>query len=403
MRHSNARWRRRGGAGSARAGSPDRDNRWLGSALLAAIVAAPVAYPAWLALVTARRERPAPPQPSEWPGLSVVIAAYKEAAVIGAKIDDVRGNGYPGELEIIVVADDPSTAEAARESGARVVGPGAREGKAAAVNRGIGVATQPIVVISDADAHLAQGSLTALAQWFADPRIGAVAGEKQVAGVGQSLYWRVESWIKDRESRLGTTIGLVGELAAVRRSVFRPLPRDTAVDDLWMALDVIEGGLQVHYDGDATAVETGAPLAAEWERRTRTQAGLLDLLWRRRKLLLPWRSPVAGQLWGHKLLRSVVGPLAHAMLLARATVFFRRSLASRVFVLLHLATVLEVIRSARGAKLSRTEQTAVQILFLQATALGAMRRYLSGDRPASWPKPERAERSAEVFGADGQR
>jgi cellulose synthase/poly-beta-1,6-N-acetylglucosamine synthase-like glycosyltransferase len=402
MRHSNARWRRRGGAGSARAGSPDRDNRWLGSALLAAVVAAPVAYPGWLALVTARRERPAPPQPSEWPGLSVVIAAYKEAAVIGAKIDDVRGNGYPGELEIIVVADDPSTAEAARESGARVVGPGAREGKAAAVNRGIGVATQPIVVISDADAHLAQGSLTALAQWFADPRIGAVAGEKQVAGVGQSLYWRVESWIKDRESRLGTTIGLVGELAAVRRSVFRPLPRDTAVDDLWMALDVIEGGLQVHYDGDATAVETGAPLAAEWERRTRTQAGLLDLLWRRRKLLLPWRSPVAGQLWGHKLLRSVVGPLAHAMLLARATVFFRRSLASRVFVLFHLATVLEVIRSARGAKLSRTEQTAVQILFLQATALGAMRRYLSGDRPASWPKPERAERSAEVFGANNQ-
>jgi len=403
MRHSNARWRRRRGAGSARAGSPDRDNRWLGSALLAAVVAAPVAYPGWLALVTARRERPAPPQPSEWPGLSVVIAAYKEAAVIGAKIDDVRGNGYPGELEIIVVADDPSTAEAARESGARVVGPGAREGKAAAVNRGIGVATQPIVVISDADAHLAQGSLTALAQWFADPRIGAVAGEKQVAGVGQSLYWRVESWIKDRESRLGTTIGLVGELAAVRRSVFRPLPRDTAVDDLWMALDVIEGGLQVHYDGDATAVETGAPLATEWERRTRTQAGLLDLLWRRRKLLLPWRSPVAGQLWGHKLLRSVVGPLAHAMLLARATVFFRRSLASRVFVLFHLATVLEVIRSARGAKLSRTEQTAVQILFLQATALGAMRRYLSGDRPASWPKPERAERSAEVFGANGQR
>jgi biofilm PGA synthesis N-glycosyltransferase PgaC len=402
MRHSNARWRRRGGAGSARAGSPDRDNRWLGSALLAAVVAAPVAYPGWLALVTARRERPAPPQPSEWPGLSVVIAAYKEAAVIGAKIDDVRGNGYPGELEIIVVADDPSTAEAARESGARVVGPGAREGKAAAVNRGIGVATQPIVVISDADAHLAQGSLTALAQWFADPRIGAVAGEKQVAGVGQSLYWRVESWIKDRESRLGTTIGLVGELAAVRRSVFRPLPRDTAVDDLWMALDVIEGGLQVHYDGDATAVETGAPLAAEWERRTRTQAGLLDLLWRRRKLLLPWRSPVAGQLWGHKLLRSVVGPLAHAMLLARATVFFRRSLASRVFVLFHLATVLEMIRSARGAKLSRTEQTAVQILFLQATALGAMRRYLSGDRPASWPKPERAERSAEVFGANNQ-
>jgi biofilm PGA synthesis N-glycosyltransferase PgaC len=378
--------------------SQDLRNRRLGSMLLATVVATPAAYPVWLALATARRARPAPPQPSEWPGLSVVIAAYREAAVIGAKIDDVRANGYPGELEIVIVADDPPTADAARASGARVVGPGAREGKAAAVNRGIGVATQPIVVISDADAHLARGSLSALARWFADPRVGAVAGEKQVAGMGQSVYWRVESWIKDRESRLGTTIGLVGELAAVRRSDFRPLPRDTAVDDLWMALDVIEGGLQVRYEGDATAVETGAPtLAAEWERRTRTQAGLLDLLWRRRRLLLPRRSPVAGQLWGHKLLRTVFGPLAHAMLLARATMFLRRSLASRVFVLFHLATVLAAVRGARGARLSRPEQIAVQVLFLQATALGAIRRYLSGDRPASWPKPDRAEGSGDVF------
>jgi cellulose synthase/poly-beta-1,6-N-acetylglucosamine synthase-like glycosyltransferase len=377
---------------------PHRRNRRLGTVLLAAVVATPAAYPVWLALATARRGRPVPPQPSKWPGLSVVIAAYREAAVIGAKIDDVRANGYPGELEIVIVADDPPTAEAARQSGARVVGPGAREGKAAAVNRGIAVATQPIVVISDADAHLAPGSLAALARWFEDPRIGAVAGEKQVAGMGQSLYWRAESWIKDRESRLGTTIGLVGELAAVRRSVFRPLPRDTAVDDLWMALDVIEDGLGVHYEENATAVETGAPtLAAEWERRTRTQAGLLDLLWRRRELLLPRRSPVAGQLWGHKLLRTVFGPLAHALLLARAILFLRRSLASRAFVLFHLATALAAIRSERGARLSRPEQTAVQVLFLQATALGAMRRYLSGDRPASWPKPDRGERSGKVF------
>jgi hypothetical protein len=26
-----------------------------------------------------------------------------------------------------------------------------------------------------------------------------------------------------------------------------------------------------------------------------------------------------------------------------------------------------------------------------------MKRYLSGDRPASWPKPDRGERSGEVF------
>ena len=38
--------------------------------------------------------------------------------MIAAKIDDIRANGYPGELDILVVADgDPETAEAAEAGG----------------------------------------------------------------------------------------------------------------------------------------------------------------------------------------------------------------------------------------------------------------------------------------------
>lgn len=362
------------------------------------VTVAPAGFPLWLAVATAGRPRPAPPTPSAWPGISVVIAAYREAAVIGAKIDDVRRNGYPGELEIIIVADDPDSADRARDAGARVIGPGERQGKASAVNRGVAAASQPIVVLTDADAHLDGGSLAALARWFADDRIGAVAGEKRVAGMGQSLYWRFESWIKERESRLGTTIGLVGELAAFRRSTFRPVPIDVVVDDLWIGLDVVEDGMQVRYEPDAVAVETGVDtLAAEWQRRTRTQAGLIDLLWRRRGMLVPRASPVAAQLWGHKLMRTVFGPIAHALLLLSAAARVRSSRISRILLAAHLAAAIALWRSTRGARLSRPEQAAVQVLFMQATALGAIWRYITGDRPSSWPKPERMETSGRVF------
>jgi len=44
-----------------------------------------------------------------------------------------------------------------------------------------------------------------------------------------------------------------------------------------------------------------ATTADEWERRTRIVSGANDVLWRRRQLLVPGKSPVTAQLWGHRL------------------------------------------------------------------------------------------------------
>ena len=105
------------------------------------------------------------------------------------------------------------------------------------------------MVLSDANNRLSPDALALMVEHFSDPQVGAVAGEKleDDGGGGESLYWRFESWLKRREDRLGTTIGLVGELAAVRASVWRPIPDDVVNDDFWVALDVIEQGYRVAY------------------------------------------------------------------------------------------------------------------------------------------------------------
>lgn len=367
---------------------------------LTAAAASPALYPVWLAIDGRRRSEPVAPAPAEWPAISVIVPAYKEEAVIASKLADARVNGYPGELELIVVADDPATARAAREAGATVVEPGVRRGKSTAVNLGIEAASGAVIVLSDADTSLRPGSLAALARWFEDPAVDAVAGEKRVAGSDQGLYWAVESQIKRAESRRRTTIGVVGELVAVRRSAFRPLPADTAVDDLWMGLDVIEAGRVVRYEPEAATVEIGTPsMAAEWERRTRTQAGLLDLLWRRRRLLAPG-SPVAAELWGHKLLRSVVGPVSHALLLAIALLSLRRSRLARAFAGLHVFAGFAVWRRWHDARLPRISRIAAQVLFLQATALGALARFARRESLAVWPKDGRPDTSLVAFETD---
>src|SRR5207237_6071719 len=177
---------------------------------------------------------------------------------------------------------------AAQGTEAKVVPFERRTGKAGALNRGVEASGHPIIVITDANTQLDPGAIAELTRSLADGSVGAVTGEKHVEGEG--LYWRFEAWLKQRESDLGTTIALDGALAALRRAEYLPLPTDVVVDDLWLALDVVDTGMRVVYEPRAISRESATKTwPVEWERRTRIVAGTLDVLWRRRALLAPFR------------------------------------------------------------------------------------------------------------------
>jgi hypothetical protein len=364
-----------------------------------------VLYPAWLAWRTrdgrgrAARVRGEHNERS-WPDVTVLVPAYREAGVIARKIEDVRTNGYEGRLTVLVVADgDPETAAAAESCGVRVLSGPDRLGKSQALNRGFAAADTPIVVVSDANNRLTSGALSALVEHFDDPEVAAVAGEKADEGRGEGVYWRFESWLKQQEDQLGTTIGLVGELSAIRAEAWRPIPPDVAIDDLWTALDLVERGHRVAYESTARALEPPIPLALQWERRTRTIAGALHVIAQRQNQLRPSSGLVAAELWGHRLVRYTVSPVSHAALLALALTKARSSVLARVFLMGHVcagaALLAEAQRDATGDGSAPTPavMTAVaasgHVLFLQAVALGGLARYLRGDRQTKWSTPVR--------------
>jgi cellulose synthase/poly-beta-1,6-N-acetylglucosamine synthase-like glycosyltransferase len=348
-----------------------------------------VVYPLWLWVAASGRRDPVPPSPELWPPVTFIVPAYRERNIIGSKIANLEALDYPGERQIVVVADDPETAEAARLPGVDLIEPEGRLGKPAALNRGVAAARHPVLVFTDANAMLEPGSVRALARWFADERVGAVAGEKRVEGAF-GIYWAYESWLKRLETRLGSTIGLVGELGAVRREAFRALPADSPVDDLWLALDVLEHGWKIIYEPDAVASEEpNRDWREDWERRTCVVSGGLEVLQRRRRLLHPNRGRLAMQLWGHRLVRLSLGPAAHALLLLDALTRSRRSPFARVFLVLHLVASQALVRQIRGARLPRPERLAAEVLFLQLVAWGGLARYLRGDHPVMWAKRPR--------------
>jgi len=403
-----------------------RRSRLTVGALVAAASTGHVLYPAWLALASRRRQPTAVSDPEHWPAVTVLVAAYGEAECIGPKVHDVLANGYPGQLDVMVVADaDIETAVRAEQAGATVITADDRLGKAQAINLGFSKVTTPVVVVTDANNVLFPGAIAALVRHLEDPHVGAVAGEKIEAGAGEDLYWRFESWLKQREWRLGTTIGLVGELAAIRTDAWRPIPTDIAIDDLWTALDLSERGYAIAYEPGAKAFEPPEhTMRQQWERRTRNVAGALHVFHRRRAQLGPAGGLVAAEIWGHRLARYTVSPLAHVALLWVAARRARSSRLAKLFLLGHgiglwsmanraasetaserassttpvnaldgtvsgsapgATTSTDGGLSASGAVLARRIANALdQGVFLQAVALGGIVRYLRGDRPTRW-------------------
>ena len=151
---------------------------------------------------------------------------------------------------------------------------------------------------------------------FNDPSVGAVSGAKQIIrgdgtlGESEGLYWKYESFIKTRETRLGSCTGVAGEIFAIRKDLFEPPPDNIINDDFYMAMRLIKRGYRVAYSAEARSSER-ISLSAQDEvaRRARIVAGRYQAMSLAHRLLPFSRPLVVWQIISHKFMRPLV-PLA---------------------------------------------------------------------------------------------
>jgi poly-beta-1,6-N-acetyl-D-glucosamine synthase len=355
-----------------------------------------VGYPAVMLLADRLRRDQGPDRPPSDPHITVVIPAYNEAAIIADKISDTMAQGYPNEkLEIIVVADGSTddTAAIAQKHGVVVLFDPARAGKSAAVNRGIRAAGGEIVCLTDANCSLAPGALRAVVQPFADERVSIVSGAKTTIGsgalgAGEGAYWRFESRVKRAESRFGMTMGAQGELCAVRKSTWRPIPSDVINDDLFLTFDALERGYAACFAPDAVSVEpTSSRVGDEFERRTRIGAGMWQSLIRHRSLAAPRRGKVAVAFWSHRILRNMVVPLLLPLTFVLTLGLARKSKWARRLLVLqtasYTAAVAGLLADARALGLF------TEIALVNAATVRGAWRYVTGRQNVAWERADR--------------
>lgn len=253
-----------------------------------------------LAWFQSRRRRPTPPDYR--PGVSVIIPAYNEERVIADSVARVLASDYPG-LQVIV-ADDGSKDATSRVVRDRFANDPrvtlltlANGGKAAALNRALLQAEGEVIIALDADTQFEPTTIARLARWFADPRLGAVAGDARVGNrVNLVTRWQAVEYITaqnlERRALAGFDAMTVvpGAVGAWRRAALDAVggyPEDTLAEDQDLTIAIQRAGWRVTYDPRAVAwTEAPESFKALARQRYRWAFGTLQCLWKHRRVLM---------------------------------------------------------------------------------------------------------------------
>lgn len=255
-----------------------------------------------LAVIEHWRERHAVYDPDYSPTVAVIVPAYNEEKVIVQTIISLLASDHPPNFEIVVI-DDGSKDETyncvkdafSDEPRVRLFRK-ANGGKPAALNFGVAHTTAEIVIALDADTIFARDTISKLVRHFADPRIGAVAGNAKVGNrLNLLTRWQALEYITSqnldrRAFNLLNCITVVpGAVGAWRRGLVVEaggFTHETLAEDADLTMAVRKLGYSIVYEDEALAL-TEAPDTVRGfiKQRYRWMYGTLQAAWKHKDAL----------------------------------------------------------------------------------------------------------------------
>ncbi|WP_405746271.1 bifunctional polysaccharide deacetylase/glycosyltransferase family 2 protein [Streptomyces canus] len=234
--------------------------------------------------------------------VTVIVPAYNEKECIANTLESLARSTHP--IEVVVVDDGSSdgTSEIAREAARSLGMTNVRvirqenAGKPAALNNGVRSASHDIVVMMDGDTVFEPDTVRQLVQPFANPEVGAVAGNAKVGnrdtviGAWQHIEY-VMGFNLDRRmyDLLRCMPTIPGAIGAFRREAVLQvggMSEDTLAEDTDITIAMHRAGRRVVYQEHARAwTEAPGSLKQLWSQRYRWSYGTMQALWKHRKSL----------------------------------------------------------------------------------------------------------------------
>lgn len=359
--------------------------------------------------------QPGGPQ-DDLPTVTVVIAAFNAADHIEAKLHSCLALDYAEDrLSVVVVSDGSTDATDAivlrfadRHRRVRLMSVPQRQGKAACINDAVPTIDSELLLFTDARQMIDPSAARYLASHFEDQAVGAVSGALEIAKSGKSgvvesagAYWRLEKKLRGAEASVHSAIGVTGAIYMLRRSVFKPIPQETILDDVLIPMNAVMAGKRVLFDWRALAFDSASDSEEqERARKIRTLAGNFQLMALCPSLLNPLRNPVWIQFMSHKVFR-VVAPVALGVFLVANAALAPTNPAWAILLIAQLTvyaiTILpETDVSPWNAIIIRLCNTVRGFVRLQWYAVLGFIWYLKNRQPQIWPTTQRRAKATRV-------
>ena len=234
--------------------------------------------------------------------VSVIVPAYNEKEGIEAAVRSLAGRRPPARSRwssstTARPTAPPTLVEALGLPNVRVVRV-PNGGKATALNTGVALARHDLIVMVDGDTVVEPDSIRRLVQPFADPAVGAVAGNVKVGNrrslVAPLAAHRVRDRLQPRPPPVRDAAAACRPCPArSARSAAQALPAaggisdDTLAEDTDLTMALRRAGWRVVYEERARAwTEAPATLEQLWRQRYRWSYGTMQAMWKHRQALI---------------------------------------------------------------------------------------------------------------------
>ena len=244
------------------------------------------------------------------PKVSIIVPAFNEEVNAVRTVDYLLKSTYP-DIEVIFVDDgskdstfDIVTKAFDGNERVRVITK-PNGGKAAALNFGIEKATGEILVCIDADTILPYDAIARMIPFFAEEKVGAVAGNVRVGNTVNMLtnwqsieYTTSQNFDRRAYDAVNAILVVPGAIGAFRKTAMQVIDgftTDTLAEDCDLTLRMLRAGYIIRSCNEALAL-TEAPenIQSFLKQRSRWTFGMMQSFWKHRDLLFSFKKPNIG-------------------------------------------------------------------------------------------------------------
>jgi biofilm PGA synthesis N-glycosyltransferase PgaC len=258
--------------------------------------------------------RPARRAVNTYPGITILVAAYNEAAAIGDTLTSLVRQDYPGLFEVLVLNDGSTddTVALAKQAIAdfhipsncslKIADFKQNRGKSAALNDGLAAASHDLILTIDGDSWVKQDGLRKIVERLLSdpPETQAVAGAVMVRNSRENFLTRAQEWdyfhgiasVKRMQGMYHGTLVAQGAFSLYRRPALEEAGGwpECVGEDIVLSWALLKKGYRIGYADDALAFTNVPTTLRQFAlQRKRWSRGLMEafkvhwpLLFRRR-------------------------------------------------------------------------------------------------------------------------